>query len=60
MVTTLSDTTEGGLFQARGYSTVICDPGDIAQALQPDEFFLTDQFQEGWRFMENLILDCCR
>ncbi|MEX0303218.1 MAG: acetylornithine deacetylase [Leisingera sp.] len=56
----VSYATEGGLFQGRGYSTVICGPGDIAQAHQPDEFILMDQFREGWRFMENLILDCCR
>ena len=30
--------TEGGLFQGAGWSTVVCGPGDIAQAHQPDEF----------------------
>ncbi|MCB4457983.1 acetylornithine deacetylase [Leisingera sp. McT4-56] len=56
----VSYATEGGLFQRSGYSTVICGPGDIAQAHQPDEYILMDQFQEGWWFMENLINDCCR
>ena len=30
--------TEAGLFQDMGLSTVICGPGSIAQAHQPDEF----------------------
>ena len=30
--------TEAGHFQARGLPTVICGPGSIAQAHQPDEF----------------------
>lgn len=35
----VSYATEGGLFQERGYSTVICGPGDIAQAHQPNDLF---------------------
>ena len=30
--------TEAGIFRAQGIPTVICGPGDIAQAHQPDEF----------------------
>jgi acetylornithine deacetylase len=30
--------TEAGHFQERGYSAVVCGPGDIAQAHQADEF----------------------
>ena len=30
--------TEAGLFQGAGWSTVVCGPGDIAQAHQPDEY----------------------
>ncbi len=30
--------TEGGLFQQAGFSTVVCGPGSIDQAHQPDEF----------------------
>ncbi|WP_170400885.1 acetylornithine deacetylase [Ruegeria arenilitoris] len=55
----VSYATEGGLFQRQGYSTVICGPGDIAQAHQPDEYLLLDQFQEGWRFMESFVRDSC-
>ena len=34
---------EGGQFQEHGFSTVICGPGSIAQAHQPDEFIETRQ-----------------
>ena len=47
--------TEAGQFQERGYSAVVCGPGDIAQAHQPDEFITVDQFNEGHRFMERLL-----
>ena len=52
--------TEGGQFQVRGYSAVVCGPGDIAQAHQPDEFLTVDQFAAGQVFMEKLIDDLCR
>ncbi len=55
----VSYATEGGLFQRRGYSTVICGPGDIAQAHQPDEYLSVAQFEAGGRVLEGLILDCC-
>ncbi|CUH50753.1 acetylornithine deacetylase [Shimia marina] len=51
--------TEGGHFQSAGYSTVICGPGDIAQAHQPDEFLSVAQFEAGQRFMQKL-LEACR
>ncbi len=47
--------TEAGQFQEAGYSAVICGPGDIAQAHQPNEFITISQFTEGQRFMERLI-----
>jgi len=49
--------TEGGQFQTRGYSVVVCGPGDIAQAHQPDEFLTLEQFAAGQSFMERLIDD---
>lgn len=51
----VSFATEGGQFQAEGYSAVVCGPGDIAQAHQPDEFITLDQFTAGHRFMTRLI-----
>lgn len=52
--------TEGGQFQIRGYSAVVCGPGDIAQAHQPDEYLTLDQFATGQTFMDDLIADLCR
>lgn len=47
--------TEAGQFQARGYSAVICGPGDIAQAHQPDEYITVEQFEAGQDFMRRLL-----
>ena len=44
-----------GHFQSAGYSTVVCGPGDIAQAHQANEFITLDQFSAGWTFMERLV-----
>lgn len=52
--------TEAGHFQNNGFSCVVCGPGSIAQAHQPDEYIETAQFEAGWTFMENLIEDLCR
>ncbi|MFZ8882808.1 MAG: M20/M25/M40 family metallo-hydrolase, partial [Paracoccaceae bacterium] len=47
--------TEAGQFQERGYSAVICGPGDIAQAHQPNEFMEISQFKAGQDFMVSLL-----
>ena len=47
--------TEAGQFQERGYSAVICGPGDIAQAHQPDEYITKAQFEAGHDFMRRLL-----
>jgi acetylornithine deacetylase len=47
--------TEAGQFQDAGYSAIVCGPGDIAQAHQPDEFLEISEFQAGQRFMERLL-----
>jgi acetylornithine deacetylase len=47
--------TEAGQFQESGYSAVICGPGDIAQAHQPNEYVSVDQFQQGQVFMSRLV-----
>lgn len=49
--------TEAGQFQLAGYSAVVCGPGDIAQAHQPDEWLSVAQFEAGWRFMQALVED---
>ncbi len=47
--------TEAGQFQAEGYSAVVCGPGDIAQAHQPDEFLEVAEFEAGQAFMRRLL-----
>ena len=47
--------TEAGIFQAAGYSAVVCGPGDIAQAHQPDEYLDVAQFGSGQAFMARLL-----
>ncbi len=45
---------EAGQFQQAGFPTVICGPGSIEQAHQPDEFIAIDQMRQGAAFMERL------
>ena len=47
--------TEAGQFQAEGYTAVVCGPGDIAQAHQPDEYLELSEFAAGWAFMQRLV-----
>ena len=51
--------TEAGQFQEAGYSAVICGPGDIAQAHQPNEFITIEQFEAGHKFMQRLVEKLC-
>jgi acetylornithine deacetylase len=46
---------EAGQFQQAGFSTVICGPGSIDQAHQPDEFVERSQLERGANFMRRLI-----
>ncbi len=46
---------EAGQFQAAGFSTVICGPGSIDQAHQPDEFVEISQMERGGAFMARLV-----
>ncbi len=50
---------EAGQFQAAGFSTVICGPGSIDQAHQPDEFIEISQIERGAAFMERLVEMMC-
>ena len=47
--------TEPGQFQDAGYSAVVCGPGDIAQAHQPNEVIEVAQFEAGHQFMCELL-----
>lgn len=50
----VSYNTEAGLFQLADIPTVVCGPGDIAQAHKPDEFVELSQIAECERFMRRL------
>lgn len=50
--------TEASHFQRAGYDTVVCGPGSIDVAHQPDEYITLAQFEEGQRFMERLLAQC--
>ena len=47
--------TEAGQFQNAGYSAVICGPGDIAQAHQPNEYIELAQFMRGEQVLRTVI-----
>lgn len=46
---------EAGLFQRAGLASVICGPGSIDQAHQPDEYITLEQVQAGLDFQRRLI-----
>jgi acetylornithine deacetylase len=47
--------TEAGLFQKMGVPTVICGPGDIAEAHRPNEFVALDQLAQCEIFMDRIL-----
>ena len=51
----VSYAAEAGQFQEAGYSTVICGPGSIEQAHQPDEYLEVSQLERGAQFMARLV-----
>jgi len=51
----VSYAAEAGQFQRAGLSTVLCGPGSIAQAHQPDEYVEVSQMQRGQAFMRRLV-----
>lgn len=51
----VSYAAEAGQFQGAGFSTVICGPGSIDQAHQPDEYVEISQMQRGAQFMARLV-----
>ena len=50
----VSYAAEAGQFQGAGFSTVICGPGSIEQAHQPDEYLDVAQLERGAGFMARL------
>ena len=46
---------EAGQFQQAGFPTVICGPGSIDQAHQPNEYIERNQIEQGEVFIRKLI-----
>ncbi len=51
----VSYASEAGQFQQGGFSTILCGPGSIDQAHQPDEYVDVVQMQRGAAFMTRLV-----
>ena len=47
--------TEAGRFQGAGIPTIVCGPGSIDQAHQPDEYIELAQVEAGVAFMQRLV-----
>ncbi len=46
--------TEGGFYQAAGIPTIVCGPGDVAQAHQPDEWIAESELAACDAFIRKL------
>lgn len=47
--------TEAGQFQGAGFSVVVCGPGSIEQAHQPNEYLELSELEKGSQFIQDLI-----
>jgi acetylornithine deacetylase len=56
--TTVSFATEAGRFQGAGIPTIVCGPGSIDQAHQPDEYISLADLAAGEAFMRRLAAQC--
>lgn len=52
---TVAYAAEAGQFANAGFQSVICGPGDIAQAHRADEFISVEQLEGGVNLLRNLI-----
>lgn len=50
--------TEGGIMQGSGLPVIVCGPGSIDQAHQPNEFIKRDQLKLGAQFMQRVGEAC--
>ena len=51
--------TEGEFYNRLGMQTVICGPGDIAQAHQPNEYLALDRIEPMRRILHGLVREFC-
>lgn len=49
--------TEAGQFQAAGWSTIVCGPGNMVQGHTPDEYIEKSQIRAGEAFQRRLIAE---
>ena len=56
--TTIAFATEAGHFQRAGIPAIICGPGSIGEAHQPNEFLALDQLAAGALFLDRLLQEC--
>ena len=56
-VEAVSFVTEAGQFQAAGIPTIVCGPGSIAQAHQPDEYIAVSEIEACLAFMDRLAIE---
>ena len=54
-VTTVAFATEAGHFQRAGIPAIVCGPGSIRQAHQPDEYITLEAFAAGEAYLERLL-----
>ena len=50
--------TEAGRFQAAAIPTIVCGPGSVDKAHQPDEFITLDALADGEAFLRRLMESC--
>ncbi|NIE80738.1 acetylornithine deacetylase [Asaia sp. As-1742] len=51
--------TEAGIYQQAGLETIVCGPGDIAQAHKPDEWITIDQLARCETMIDRLVRQVC-
>ncbi len=56
----VSFATEAGYFQEAGMSVIICGPGSIEQAHQPNEFVATEQLLRCDTLLQQMVQQLCR
>jgi acetylornithine deacetylase len=54
-LSTAAFTTEGGLFQEAGIPAIICGPGHITQAHQPNEHITVSMMEQFYKFLVDVI-----
>ena len=58
-LSTVAYAAEAGQFAQGGFESVICGPGDIAQAHRANEFIAVEQLEKGVEFIQKLIKELC-